>query len=54
VKEENDKALESYREHEAEIPGSKVQVHILEGLNHEQEFTEIDKVLPIILDFVRS
>ena len=51
---ENDKALESYREHEAEIPDSKVQVHILEGLNHEQEFTEIEKVLPIILDFVRS
>ena len=51
---ENDKALESYREYESEIPGSKVQVHLLEGLNHEQEFTEIDKVLPIILDFIRS
>ena len=51
---ENDKALESYREYEAEIPGSKVQVHLLEGLNHEQEFTEIDKVLPVILGFIRS
>jgi len=51
---ENDKALESYREHEAEIPGSKVQVHILEGLNHEQEFNNIEQVLPIILEFLRS
>ena len=51
---ENDKALESYREQEEVIPDSKVQVHILEGLNHEQEINEIDKVLPVILDFVRS
>jgi pimeloyl-ACP methyl ester carboxylesterase len=50
---ENNKALESYREYETEIPGSKVQVRMLEGMNHEQEFTEIDKVLPVILKFVR-
>ncbi|RJP54921.1 MAG: hypothetical protein C4583_01450 [Anaerolineaceae bacterium] len=51
---ENDKALESYREYEAEIPGSKVQVHLLEGLNHEQEFNNIKQVLPRILDFLRK
>ena len=51
---ENDKALESYKEYEAEIPGSKVQVHLLEGLNHEQEFENIDRVLPIILEFLRG
>jgi pimeloyl-ACP methyl ester carboxylesterase len=51
---ENDKAMESYKEHEAEIPGSKVQVHLLEGLNHEQEFENIDQVLPIMLEFLRE
>ena len=51
---ENNKALESYREHEEEIPGSKVQVHLLEGLNHEQEFNNIEQVLPVILEFVNS
>ena len=51
---ENDKALESYREYETEIPHSKVQVHLLEGLNHEQEFNNIEQVLPVILEFVNS
>ena len=51
---ENDKALESYKENEAEIPGSKVQVRLLEGLNHEQEFNNIEQVLPVILDFIKG
>jgi hypothetical protein len=51
---ENDKALESYKEQEAEIPGSNVQVRLLEGLNHEQEFENIDQVLPILLEFLRG
>ena len=51
---ENDKALESFKEYEQELPGSNVQVRMLEGLNHEQEFENIDQVLPVILDFVKS
>jgi pimeloyl-ACP methyl ester carboxylesterase len=47
----NEKAMESFKEYEEEIPRSKVQVCILEGLNHEQEFKEIDQVLPVILAF---
>jgi hypothetical protein len=30
-----------------------VQVHLLEGLNHEQEFEKINQVLPIVLEFLR-
>jgi len=51
---ENDKALESFREYEEELPGSNVQVRMLEGMNHEQEFENIDQVLPVILEFVKS
>jgi pimeloyl-ACP methyl ester carboxylesterase len=51
---ENDKALESYKQFEAEIPKSNVQVRMLEGLNHAQEFENIEQVLPVILDFIRS
>ena len=51
---ENEKAMESFKEYEQEIPGSNVQVHIIKGLNHEQEFNDIEQVLPVILDFVRG
>lgn len=51
---ENDRALETLKEYEQELPRSKVQVRIIEGLNHEQEFNEIDQILPAILDFLRS
>ena len=51
---ENPGALESYRKYEAELPDSQVQVHILEGLNHEQEFKNMEQVLPVILDFIRE
>ena len=51
---ENEKAVESFKEYEKEIPGSNVQVRIIKGLNHEQEFNNIEQVLPIILDFVRK
>ena len=51
---ENEKAMESFKEYEKEIPGSNVQVCIIEGLNHAQEFNHIEQVLPVILDFVRG
>jgi hypothetical protein len=51
---ENRGALESLRTYEAEIPGSTVTVRILAGLTHDQEFSNVEQVLPAILDFVRS
>jgi pimeloyl-ACP methyl ester carboxylesterase len=51
---ENDKAMESLKEYEGQIHGSQIQVRIIEGMNHEQEFENIEQVLPVILDFVRS
>lgn len=33
---------------------SSVQTRIIEGLNHREEFTEVDRVLPIILAFINS
>ena len=50
---ENLNALESYNQCRVEIPKSNVQVRIFEGMTHEQEFDEIDRVLPIILGFIR-
>ena len=51
---ENKIAMDSYMEYKEAIQGSKIQVHVLEGLTHEQEVGEIERVLPVILAFVRS
>jgi pimeloyl-ACP methyl ester carboxylesterase len=51
---ENEKAMESFKEYEEELPGSNVQVRMFEGMNHEQEFNNIEQVLPVIMDFIRS
>jgi len=51
---ENKNAMASLQECEEALKESKVQVHVVEGLNHLQEFTEIDKVLPAMLAFTRS
>ena len=47
-------AMDSFKEFEASLEGSMVQVKILEGLNHEQVFDEIDKVLPTLLAFTQA
>jgi len=47
-------AMLSVREYEEALKGSRVQVSILEGLNHEQVFDEIDRVLPIMLAFTKA
>jgi pimeloyl-ACP methyl ester carboxylesterase len=51
---ENDKAMETYHRYKDEIPSSKVQVHIMDGMSHEQEFNNIEQVLPIILSFIKQ
>ncbi len=50
----NDVAMAGIREYEATLKGSKVQVQIVEGLDHMQELTEIDSVLPMMLSFTRA
>jgi len=51
---ENQNALDSYKKYEEEIKGSRVQVHIIEGFTHMQEFEEIDRVFPIMLAFSKA
>lgn len=51
---ENEKALESFKEYEEELPGSNVQVRMFEGMNHAQEFENVEQVLPVILSFFKS
>jgi len=50
---ENRGAMASLSEYQESLPDS-VQVRVIEGLNHRQEFTEIDKALPILLEFTHS
>ncbi|MGH2397472.1 MAG: alpha/beta fold hydrolase [bacterium] len=49
---ENENAT-SVRKYEAALKDSKVHVQIIEGLNHAQEFTEIDRVFPVMLTFTQ-
>ena len=47
-------AMESYREFEQSLEGSRVRGHIVEGLDHVQVFEKIDMVFDTMLDFTRS
>lgn len=51
---ENKNAMDSFREYQEELCDSRVQVRIFEGMTHEQEFANIEQVLPCILSFLRS
>lgn len=44
-------AMVGVRKYEPSLKTSKVQLHIVEGLNHGQVFDEIDRVFPAILAF---
>jgi pimeloyl-ACP methyl ester carboxylesterase len=50
----NDRAMAGIRKYETALKGSKVQVQIVEGLDHAQELTLMDKVLPVMLAFTRA
>ncbi|MCJ7662224.1 MAG: alpha/beta hydrolase [Anaerolineales bacterium] len=41
----------SVMEYQQALDGSLVQVYVIEGLDHEEAYTEIDKVFPILLAF---
>lgn len=47
-------AMTSVTEYGQLLKGSRVQLHIVEGLNHEQVFDEIDKVFATLLAFTLS
>jgi pimeloyl-ACP methyl ester carboxylesterase len=49
---ENPHAKRSCQQYENDLPGSRVQVHIMENFDHTQEFTSIDHVLPVWWEFV--
>jgi hypothetical protein len=45
--------MASLKEYEDSLKGSRVQVHMVEGLGHEQVFEEIDRVFPTLLAFTQ-
>lgn len=47
-------AMASLKEYEESLKGSRVQVQIVEGLDHNQVFDEIDRVFPTMLAFAKS
>ncbi len=50
---DNDGAMAGIAEYGALLEGSSVQVQVVEGLDHTQELTSIDKVLPLMLEFTK-
>lgn len=46
--------LEWARQREQIFNGPRVRLQVLDGLTHEQEFSEIDTVLPLVLGFLES
>jgi len=51
---EDEEAMNSVREFGQSLEGTKVQLHIFDGLNHNQVFEEIDTVFSTMLAFTRS
>ena len=51
---ENKNTIASIEEYEGMLEETDVQVHIVEGLDHVQEFEEIDLVFPAMLAFTQS
>ena len=47
-------AMITVREYEPALPGSSVQLHIVDGLNHGQVFDEINTVFPTLLAFTQA
>jgi pimeloyl-ACP methyl ester carboxylesterase len=47
-------AMDSLRKYEESLKGSKMQVQVVEGLDHNQAFDEIDRVFPTMLAFTKS
>ena len=50
---ENEGAMASLSEFQESLPDS-VQVRVIDGFTHKQEFTDIDSVLPSLLEFTHA
>ncbi len=51
---EDQLAMNSVKEYKQSLSDSRVQLHIVDGLNHKDVFSEIDKVFPTMLNFTQS
>jgi len=51
---EDEEAMKNMNEYQASLEGTKVQLHIIDGLDHGQVFDEIDKTFPTMLAFTKS
>ena len=47
-------AMASLKEYEDSLKESRIQAHILECLDHEQVFEDIDRVFPPMLAFTKT
>ena len=50
----NEPAMASLAEYKEELKMSKVHVEVMEGLNHIEEFTKIDRSLPVMVAFMQT
>ncbi len=50
----NETTIASILEYEEELKRSMVCVEVIEGVNHREEFTEIDRSLPMMLAFMSN
>ncbi|HET8669270.1 MAG TPA: alpha/beta hydrolase [Candidatus Saccharimonadales bacterium] len=50
----NETTMASIQEYEEKLKRSMVRVEVIEGLNHREEFTEIDRSLPVMLAFMSN
>jgi hypothetical protein len=50
----NNSSLERVLERRVEVQALGMHLHVFEGLNHLQELTEIDTVLPPVLAFLKA
>ncbi len=51
---ENPGTMASITHYKDALVQSNVQTHIIEGINHQQEFNEIDRVFPILFAFTKK
>jgi pimeloyl-ACP methyl ester carboxylesterase len=51
---EDQHAMSSLKEYEESLRGSRVQVQVVEGLDHNQAFDEVDRAFPVMLAFTES
>ncbi len=51
---EDQEAMSTLEEYKERLNGSRVQVQVMEGLNHEEDFEAVDQVFDRMLAFTRS